>query len=58
MKGTKKTAQIRITADAAKRIDEVVAQKPVYAHRQHFVRVAVEELLQKVERQIEGEKAA
>ena len=60
MKTKREIVQVRIPRDVAERIDDAVSQKPIYAHRQHFVFVAVEEMLKKVERQIsnEGEKAA
>lgn len=59
MKSRQNIVHVRITTTAAERIDAVVASKPVYASRQHFVRTAVEELLKKVEaREEEGKVAA
>lgn len=60
MKNKREIVQVRIPRDTAERIDDAVARKPIYAHRQHFVFVAVEEMLKKVERQIsnESEQAA
>lgn len=37
--------QVRVPKEAARRIDEVIKVHPEYAHRQHFVLIAVERLL-------------